>query len=534
MKLKFSDVSLMALVCCVAPVYVAIGQAKLRKMPAIINHSPINNYAPYISLDGNSMVYIADVAEDNALTMSYTAREGVSWKEPIVLPKSVNIRLNFLRGFALSPDGKTLYTSNNRSNGLGGFDIYTSQYTGATWTEPINIALPINSKSNEACPSISVDGGTMYFMRCDKMDYQKAEGCRIFMVTKKSNGLWDNPVELPATINTGNSQTPRIMGDSESLIFSSDKFPGNKGGMDLYITKLTNGQWSAPVALDFANTPKDDQYVSASSLGRYLLKDVPGQRSNELVEMLFPPEIRPKGVVKIEGTVSSDNPGAAYVTIYNTKDQSKVFATRPAKDGTFIAYIKEGGTYELSVDPEKDNYTFYSKSFDLTGDKFSLIEKVNTSIKPADSGDEIDLEGIAFKPGTSELTSTSQQELRRLQRLIQGNPGKSFSLLVTMMGYEKDSVRSNPDLTETIIDTLRIPVVQKVAPLDSAAASVPTRDSLVLKYTYHNDRTLRQAKAIGDNLVKLGVSPERIACSGKAEPEAIMENRKTLVKVIIH
>ncbi len=534
MKLKRSAVWLLALTCTIASCQMVVAQAKLRKMPANINHSPINNYAPYISLDGNSMVYIADVAEDNALTMSYTAREGVSWKEPVVLPRSVNIRLNFLRGYALSPDGKTLYISNNRSNGLGGFDIYSSQLTGVNWTEPVNIALPINSKSNESCPSISVDGNTMYFMRCDKMDYQKAEGCRIFMVAKKANGLWDNPVELPATINTGNSQTPRIMGDSESLIFSSDKFPGNKGGMDLYITKLSNGQWTTPVALDFANTTKDDQYVSASSLGRYLLKDAPGQRSNELVEMLFPPEIRPKGVVKIEGSVAGDNPAGVYVTVFNSKDQSKVFTTRPAKDGNFVTYIKEGGIYDLSVDPEKDNYTFFSKSFDLTGDKFSLIEKVSAEIKPAESGDEITLSGVSFKTSSSELTPTSQQELRRLQRLILGNPGKSFSILVTMMGYEKDSVRSNPDLTETIVDTVRIPVVRKTELLDSASSPLPPRDSIVLKYTYHNDRTLKQAKVIGDNLVKLGIPASRIACSGKAEPEAILENRKTLVKVIIH
>ncbi len=511
----------------------ALGQARLRKMPANINHAPINNFAPYVSLDGNSMVFIADNAEDNALTMNYTSREGVSWKDPVILPRSVNIRLNFLRGYALSPDGKTLYTSNNRNAGLGGFDIYTSQINGNNWTEPQNVALPINSKGNECCPSLSVDGNTMYFTRCDKMDYQKAEGCKILMVTKRPNGLWGDPVELPAAINTGNSQAPRIMGDSETLIFSSDKFAGNKGGMDLYLTKLTGGQWSAPIALDFANTAKDDEYVSASSLGRYLLKDAPGQRSNELVEILFPPEMRPKAVVKIEGLVTGDNPSSTFITIFNTRDQSKVFSTRPEKDGIFIAYVKEGGVYELSADPEKDNYTFYSKVFDLTGDKFSLIEKVDLNIKPAESGDEISLDGIFFKPFTSEIAPSSAQELRRLQRLIQGNSGKSFSILVTMTGYQKDSVRSNPELTETIIDTLRIPVLYKTDSLDSATAS-QSRDSLVLKYTYHNDRTLKQARAIGDYLIKLGIPAGHLACSGKSEPEAILENRKTFVKVIIH
>ena len=53
----------------------ALGQARLRKMPANINHAPINNFAPYVSLDGNSMVFIADNAEDNALTMNYTSRD---------------------------------------------------------------------------------------------------------------------------------------------------------------------------------------------------------------------------------------------------------------------------------------------------------------------------------------------------------------------------------------------------------------------------------------------------------------------------
>jgi outer membrane protein OmpA-like peptidoglycan-associated protein len=529
MNLKISALCLFALT-----VQAAWGQAKLRKMPAIINHSPINNYAPYISLDGNSMVYIADVAEDNALTMCYTAREGVSWKEPITLPKSVNIRLNFLRGFALSPDGKILYTSNNRSNGLGGFDIYSSQYTGATWAEPVNVALPVNSRANEACPSISVDGNTMYFMRCEKMDYQKADGCRIFMATKKSNGVFDNPVELPATINTGNSQTPRIMGDSETLVFSSNQFPGNKGGMDLYLTKFTNGQWSTPIALDFANTAKDDQYVSASSLGRYLLKDSPGQRSSELVEMLFPPDVRPKGVIKIEGSILSDNAASAYVTIFNTNDQRKVFSTRPAKDGTFVSYVKEGSIYELSVDPEKDNYTFFSKTFDLTGDKFSLIEKVDVTLKAAESGDEIALDGIAFKQYSSEITPGSTQELRRLERLIEGNPGKSFSILVTMEGFRQDSVRSNPDLTETVIDTVHFSVVRKSDSMDSLSLKQPPRDSILLKYKYDNDRTLKQAKAISDYLVRSGISPARLASSGRAIPGSASENGKVLVKVVIH
>ena len=87
---------------------VASSQAKLRRMPPNLNHPAINNSAPFISLDGNSMVYIADVGEDNGLTMNYTTRNGVNWADPVTMPKIVNGRLNFLKGYALSPDGKTL------------------------------------------------------------------------------------------------------------------------------------------------------------------------------------------------------------------------------------------------------------------------------------------------------------------------------------------------------------------------------------------------------------------------------------------
>jgi len=509
--------------------FVLNGQAKLRKMPPNINHTSVNNYAPFLSLDGNAMAYVADVAEDNVLTLCYATRDGVNWNDPVILPKTINTRLNFLKGYGLSSDGRTLYISSSRTNGMGGFDLYTSQFNGTSWTEPVNMLLPANSKGNEASASLSLDGTMMFYMRCDKMDFSKADNCKIMMMMKKSNGQWDAPVELPVSINTGNSQSPRIMGDGETLLFSSNKIQPSKGGMDLYYSKLINNQWSSPLPLDFANTPADDQYVSASSIGRYLVKDVKGQRTNELIEMLFPIEIRPKATVKIEGSITGlDDPSSAFVSVFSLKDQKQVFSTKPGKDGIFVSYLKEGGLYDLSVDPAKDNYTFFSKTYDLTGEKFPLTEKVSVALKPAGVGDEIALDGISFNPGTSELASSSTQELRRLTRLIKGNPDKFFSIMITLAGYQKDSVRSNPDLTEIHIDTLRFPVTYKI---DSV--TIGKRDSLILKITYHNNRTLKQAKAIGHYLLSQGIAPNKISQSGKAQEEAVLEKRKTYVTVII-
>ncbi len=120
------------------------------------------------------------------------------------------------------------------------------------------------------------------------------------------------------------------------------------------------------------------------------------------------------------------------------------------------------------------------------------------------------------------------EEFRRLVRMINGNPAKSFSLVVTLQGFQMDSVRSNPDLTEIIADTLTFPVTYQV---DSVTTGV--RDSMVIKTTYHNNRTPSQAKALVNYLLTQGIASDRLSYASKTLPEAILENRKTLVKVVI-
>ena len=522
----------------------SFGQAKTRKFPSPVNHPAINVSTPFISLDGNSMIFIADNGEDNMLTINYTSKDGVNWKEPIAMSRTVNnAKLNFLKGYALNADGKVMYLTNQKAGGIGGFDILISELKGAIWSEPVNPGTPINSKLHDGCPSVTVDGNTLYFMRCEKMDVSKADNCKLMVVKKRPTGQWEEPVELPATINTGNSQTPRIMGDSETIIFSSNKFSGNKGGMDLYITRLTGTQWSTPLALDFANTATDDQYVSASSLSRYLIRDAPGQRKSEIIELLFQPDQKPKGLMKVEGKIIGlESLSSAYISVFNQKDQSRVYNGRPSADGSFVVYLKEGEVYDLSVEPEQDNYTFYSKQFEVIGEKLSALEKINVNLKKPSAGDEIELPGLSFKPNSYAISSSSTQELRRLTRLIKGNPTYKFNIDVTLMGWQQDSLQSNPDLTEISRDTTHTQVTYTVdsifATVDSVATKrdsiiTATRDSIFVKVTYHNNRTEKQSQGIKTYLISQGVEEGNLSITFKAIVEAVIENRKTKVKVIV-
>jgi hypothetical protein len=522
--------SLVLMIFAMTIVVESAGQAKTRKLSSSINHPSLNLYAPYMSADANAMVFVSDNAEDQILTPFYTVREATDWREPQMLPKNVHTKLNFLFGYALSADGKMLYTSTIKSPGVGGYDIVVSDIKGTSFADPVNPGLPINTKAHEASPSVTPDGSTIYFMRCEKMNPDKAEGCKIFRATKKVNGLWDEPVALPANINTGNSQAPRIMADNETLIFSSDKISPSKGGMDLYLSRFTDGSWSDPIAMDFVNTDKNDQYVSVTALGRYLLRDTPGSKKNELVEYLIPENLRPKGMMKVEGKVSDDKGDipSVYLSAIDIASQKRFYTGRPSSDGSFFLYLKEGSQYDFGIDPEKDNFTYYSKNFDLTSERIPQVEKISTVIKPLVSGDEWSPDVIKFKAYSSELDErASSAEFKRLFRLMNANPVLKFEVNVQMEGYKEDSLKSDPDLTETMIDS----VIYQYNGVDSLGQPY-TEDSLAIKTLYHNNRSTAQAKAIVKKMTALGISADRLTYEGSAIPATMPGRRNLKIKII--
>ena len=524
MKNKFAPILVVVLLSLPLLTY---GQAKTRKLPTSINHPSVNAFAPLVSADGNTLIFVSDNAEDNVLTPFFTTRENNDWIEPIMLPKSLHTRLNFLYGIGLSADGKKIFLSTIKTPSVGGFDIWTSELRGKVWTEPQNMGMPINSKMHEASASVTTDGNTLYFMRCQTMDQTKADNCKIFSVKKKSNGQWDEPIELPSNINTGNSQTPRIMADGETLIFSSNKITGSKGGMDLYVTRLRNGNWADPVPLDFVNTEKNDQYVSASALGRYLLKDTQGPRKNEIMEYLIPNELRPRGMMKLDGKVNSADGGvvSAYVAITDLSSNKKIFNGRPNTDGTFLLYLMEGSKYELSIDPELSGFSFYSRMFDLTTDKIPQSDKVDVTLKSVVKGDELSLDLVAFKAFSSELEKSSGSELQRLARIIKNDPLLKFEIQVMLNGYLEDSVKSSEDLTEIRYDSITVQVDE----IDSLG-QLFKKDTLLVKTTFHNDRTQKQATAVTDFLIGLGVNPASLSTFVNAIPATLPENRRIRVR----
>lgn len=499
----------------------------VRKMPNPLNQPAFNSYAPYISFDGNSIVYLNDYTDDGTLSMQYSKRIGADWQTPVAQPRTFTLKTNFINGFTLSPDAQTLYLTSQLSNGLGGFDIYSSELKGTTFSAPQNIGLPVNSKQHDGSPTLTPDGLTMYFMRCETMNSQQADRCKIMMSKKLPGGRWAEAQELPAHINTGNSQTPRIMADGETLLFSSNKLQPNKGGMDLYESRWDGENWSIPTPLDFVNTLSDDQFVSVSAQGQFLLRETKGDRKTELVEYRFPPALKPKAILRVDGKLENLTL-PVYVSVTDLTNNKRLYSGRPMADGSFTTFLPEGSLYEVVLDPENGNVIFSSKFFDLTKGITRPFERYSASVKQAAANDELSLNAILFKPYTSELENTSQNELRRLSRLLKSTPDLKAEIQVLLQGYEEDSVQSHPDLTELRVDSVEYYIDE----IDSLG-QLYQRDTLVAEYAYHNDRTIRQAETIIEKLVALGCDRNSLVYFVNARPEAVVEERKTIVRIAL-
>ncbi len=91
----------------------------------------------------------------------YTAQKmGGTWSEPTPLP--FNTKEYEEAHPAVSADGKYLFFSSDRPEGKGGMDIYVSEFKEGQWSDPVNLGDDVNTAGNEIFPYIH-DNGTLYF-----------------------------------------------------------------------------------------------------------------------------------------------------------------------------------------------------------------------------------------------------------------------------------------------------------------------------------------------------------------------------------
>jgi hypothetical protein len=231
-----------------------------------------------------------------------------------------------------SPDGLSLYMASNRTGGLGGLDIWvaTRKSTKKPWGAPVNLGEPVNSTSDDFCPTPIGKRG-LFFVSREALPGACGQGDIYFTRHSRRHG-WRAPVRLacdtaggpnsaldeqgPSYVDSGrktelyfsrssaapavpgeifvsrlgwggfgpaspvaelndataNDIQPNVRRDGLEVVLSSNR-AGGVGAQDIWIAtrKSTHKPWSAPVNLAAVNTTAAESRPSLSKRGEQLL-----------------------------------------------------------------------------------------------------------------------------------------------------------------------------------------------------------------------------------------------------------------------
>ena len=210
--------------------------------------APVDPASPLNVLGGNSatvsltpdgqemMVYVSTGVENGEVYV--TRLKGTTWTSPGKIDSSKAGVIDskgskyFTPSACLSPDGKTLYFSSNRSGGQGGLDLYRSDIQpDGSWGTAQNLGSNINTKEDEDCPFLSYDGSLLFF---SSKGHNTMGGYDVFMCKADGQGGWGDPQNLGYPVNTPDDDKFFVLSADGRRGYYNTVRLGTMGERDIY------------------------------------------------------------------------------------------------------------------------------------------------------------------------------------------------------------------------------------------------------------------------------------------------------------
>ena len=180
-----------------------------------------------LSADGKDLYLYREDGEGDIFLSNF---DGTTWSEPKALPYPINTNY-WETGMSVTPDGQTVYFSSDRPGGYGGLDIYKSmKQPDGSWGAPQNLGPKINSEGHEDSPFIHPDLQTLFF----SSDGHPGLGGYDVFKSEWVDGEWQQPENMGYPINSPDNNFHFIMtGDRQHGYYSSIQ-EGGHGKSDIY------------------------------------------------------------------------------------------------------------------------------------------------------------------------------------------------------------------------------------------------------------------------------------------------------------
>ena len=222
------------------------GRSYSQKKPLeIVNNLNDLESAATFSPDGNAIVFASDRPEGKGKSDLYIIRKlpDGNWSPPQNLGSEVNTPMS--EDYPqFSSDGKYLYFSSNGHPGMGGFDLYLTEWNleNNIWTRPKNLGYPVNTPRDNRTISFNSGGTSAYVSDWRPDSHGDMDIYRIDFEQRKNL-----PALVRIQVPTGERENPFI----QSEIKVTDEFDELVG--------------------IYRPHPKSGKYVMALNPGKYFL-----------------------------------------------------------------------------------------------------------------------------------------------------------------------------------------------------------------------------------------------------------------------
>lgn len=331
--------------------------------------------------------------------------------------------------FFTACDRPKRYTLQGRENGaaprevFGGCDLYFSRLEGDKWSIPRHLGEIVNSPQWESTPSLAFDGLTLYFSST------RPGGLGGSDIWKSQFGPkgFSEPVNMGPAVNTPyNEQTPFIHPDNQTLYFSSNGRPG-MGGFDFYYSRVDeNGIWQEAVNLGYPiNTFGDEKGLLVDRSGEVAYFSSHDRQDTkggvDIYQFALYPGARPKVLSYVKAIVVDDETGqplSASAELLSLETGATVISTSTnAKTGSFLIVLQANSNYALNVN--KEGYLFHSENFALTESAEATPYTITVRLKKLKADQNVVLKNVFFDVNSYELKPESKVELNKLVEFMQ-------------------------------------------------------------------------------------------------------------------
>lgn len=454
------------------------------------------------SIDGQILFIYKD---DDSGSIYITNFQGDNWSVPEKVKGDVNSKY-WETHATLSADGNTLYFVSNRPGGFGGRDIYRcKKLPTGEWSKAMNLGININTPYEEDSPFLQPGSNTLYF---SSEGHKGMGGFDIFYSNFLDTGIyggWAEPVNMGYPVNTpGNDlfYVPTI--DKKRAYYSSASVSGY-GDNDIYMLTFPEREESKLTVLrgnivdDFGKNPAGasititdantgdvvGNYLPNPETGRYIFI-LPHSKTYKITytadgyhavtnthkvdagkeyvetEMVFilkdvRLEKKEQGTVGVYGIVSNLSKKPVKNVTINVIDNANgksagSYKTNNAGEYTFV--LKRGQNYNLSY--ESEGYLMLSENVNMPKDNsYASVEK-NVTLQPIAEGSTIVLKNLFFDTNKSKIRKESSVELDKVVKFLKDRPDINIEVAgyTDNKGDDKSNIKLSENRSKAVMDFL--------------------------------------------------------------------------------